>query len=96
MDKNIILGTTVEQELDRFDEVHKKLTNKIAKSEKIAEIVLNAAIEYELALEKELEEAMFDYEKTLEDVLNEVNAECPTEIEELHDLIVQQQSVFCA
>lgn len=96
MDKNIILGTTIEKKMKEFDEVHNQLKEKVSKMDALAEVALKAAIEYEHALEQTLETVMIDYENTLQSVLEEVNSEYPTDIEELHDLILQQQSVLSA
>lgn len=79
MKKKIVLGTTIEEELECIDAVQNKLKAILARDGKIAEEVLNTLVEYELALEKELEHTAIDYELELEETLSDVNSVYPTD-----------------
>ena len=79
MDKNIILGTTVEEEMSKFEELERITKRLASKGDKVLEEVLKTLIEYETKLDEELEKTMFDYETKLDCEISDVNSELPTD-----------------
>ena len=105
MDKQIVLGTTLEEEIDAIDRICSKMKKVLRNGGSIEDEVLNCLIENEIKLDEELNETMIDYEIRVEDELDaamvdydaaideelgEVCAEIPTDAEEILRGIVQQ------
>ncbi len=98
MDKKIVLGTTIEEELEIVDRIWYKMRHALLSGDLIQDEVLDclieyeskldkeldaAAIDYETELDKELDSAMIDYDVAVDDELGEVNSELPTDAEEI-------------
>lgn len=87
MKNQIILGTTIEEELKKIDE-------GVQNSENAVDINLELAIKYELKLEDEIERATLEYDAILNDILDELICSYPSKAEDLRGFILQSKSVL--
>ena len=70
MDKNIILGTTVEEEMSKFEELERITKRLASKGDKVLEEVLKTLIEYETKLDCEISDVNSELPTDTETILN--------------------------